>query len=166
MIRKMVHFLYSGFYGTSMRGEEKYGPVSGLQVHARMFALGDKYDIPALREFAVTKFATRLRGFSTHLDVLECVSDVYQLTPPSVIHLRDLLSKETRVRLERYLKYAGSREAFESIIAEVPEFATDVLDVYMNSPLQGQCMMCNRVKPVESVSRLCFECHGKPTDFR
>lgn len=158
MVRKMVYFLYGGNYGTSMKGEEGYGSVSGLQVHARMFALGDKYDIPALREFAANKFLTRLTTFSTDLDILGCVPDVYRLTPPSVRSLREMLSKEARLRLEKYLKDLESREAFESVTTEVPEFVTDVLDMLVKTPLLASCFKCARIKPMTLVQAKCCDC--------
>ncbi|KAK2755537.1 hypothetical protein FQN54_006477 [Arachnomyces sp. PD_36] len=128
MVQKMVDFFYDGSYCTSIQEEDEDGPVSDLQVHTRMFALGDMYDVPALREFAVERFSRTLSS-STDLEVLESVPDVYELVPEAVNTLWGVLCGFVRLHIEQYLKDAETREVFESITAEVPEFAADVLYV-------------------------------------
>lgn len=158
MVRKMVHFLYNEEYTSSLMGEEGCGSVSGLQVHARVFALGDKYDIQGLRDFAARRFTSRLWKFSTLLDILGCVPDVYQLTAPSIRPLRDEVALHVRVHIEDYLEDASTRAAYETAISEVPEFGTHVLELLVKIPILSDCYSCCRVQPMTAVFGKCDKC--------
>ncbi len=88
----MVNFFYSMDYDDDIPEvtEQETGPrLSLLQFHARMFALGDRYDIPGLRVVAVKKYSSRCAASCDPLELIESVYDVYERTTVSVRQLRN-----------------------------------------------------------------------------
>ena len=58
-LKKMVNFFYSMSYDDDIpevTERETVSRISLLQLHARMFALGDRYDIPGLRDATLLAF--------------------------------------------------------------------------------------------------------------
>ena len=61
-LKKMVQFFYSMSYNDDipeLTERETLSLISLLQLHARMFTLGDRYDISGLRDVAVKKYSSR-----------------------------------------------------------------------------------------------------------
>lgn len=88
----MVNFFYSMDYDDDISEvtEQETGPrLSLLQLHARMFALGDRYDIPGLRDVAVKKHSSRCAVSCDPLELIESICDVYERTTASVSQLRN-----------------------------------------------------------------------------
>lgn len=83
MIGNMLSFLYTSDY------QDDADDGRPLLVNAKMYAVGDKYDIPALKTLAKDKFAAGLGpnwDIATFLEVLETA---YTNTPASDRGLRD-----------------------------------------------------------------------------
>jgi hypothetical protein len=73
-LKKMVSCFYSMNYDDEIPEEtgQETGPhISLLQLHARMFALGDRYDILGLRDVAVKKYSSRAAVSGVSLELLE-----------------------------------------------------------------------------------------------
>ena len=86
-LTKMVDFFYNMSYDDDIPEEteqETVPCISPLQLHARMFALGDRYDIAGLREAAVKKYSSRCATAWMPLEFLESISDLYERTPASI----------------------------------------------------------------------------------
>jgi len=57
-----MNFFYCENYFDSIEGDEgKEKPLSMLKLHAEMYALGDKYQVPELSRLATQKYEGRLK---------------------------------------------------------------------------------------------------------
>ena len=65
--------------------------LSDLILHARLYALGDMYDIPGLRKTAASKFKTGADRNSDKEEYLEAAVEAYSCTPETDRTLRDLV---------------------------------------------------------------------------
>jgi hypothetical protein len=138
-----------------------------------MFALADMYQVDRLQSLAVTKYGKALEKNPSIEDLLDSISDVYQLTPPSVRALRDKAVVALRLHLERTRRLhqpaffadpdsfadesGGGTDtlmgAFDDIATGFPEFLKDLLSSYICSPLLGQCHNCGteQIQPTEAL---------------
>ena len=94
----MVNFFYSMNYDDEIpeeTGDETRPPISLLQLHARMFALGDRYDVPGLRDMAVKKY------------LLYCIQDV-QFMPKLWQHYDSKMTPEWSNKVQK--AYEGTSE--------------------------------------------------------
>jgi hypothetical protein len=156
MVEKLIDYFYTADYDECVvsAGETEYGPVvSGFQVHTRMFALADKYDIEGLRILSVEKYSRRLKEASTspkYQEFLESVPEVYDLPPPSARPLRNEVTHFARISLAKFLKGQSVREAYEKIAVDTPDFIKDVLDLYME-----ECFTCGSHQAMDARCRQC-----------
>ncbi|KAL6153465.1 hypothetical protein ACJBU6_08614 [Exserohilum turcicum] len=79
-LEKLVDFFYSSEYDDCLPEE---ADVSLLQLHARMFALADQYDIPGLSHLAVEKYFSRCTTSWEPLEFLVSLKDV--MKPPPLV---------------------------------------------------------------------------------
>ena len=157
----MVQFLYSMGYDDDIPDvteRETESPTSVLQLHARMFALGDRYDIPSLRDKAVKKYSSRCAGSWEPLELIESICDVYERTPSSVRHLRDAACIRVRKKLPKMLDDEAVAIAYEKVLTEVPEFTKDMLRIYVTAPLYGDCSTCGSDQAFEALQVRCNGC--------
>ena len=122
-LKKMVNFFYSMNYDDEIpeeTGDETRPPISLLQLHARMFALGDRYDIPGLRDMAVKKYSFRASAPGVPLELLESIYDVYKGTPASVRQLRDAAGVLVRKNLPKMPDEAAVATAYEKSSTKCP----------------------------------------------
>lgn len=159
-LKKMVSFFYSMNYDDEIPEEtgcETGPPISLLQLHARMFALGDRYDIPGLRDLAVKKYSSRAAVPGVPLELLESIYDVYKGTPASVRQLRDTAGVLVRKNLPKMLDEAAVATAYEEVLTEVPEFMKELLGIYVKAPLYG-CNTCGPNQGMEALQVRCMRC--------
>ena len=110
-----------------------------LQLHSRMFALGDRYDIRDLRKCAAGNFGNNL-GRAGSNELLQSVYGIYEGTAPSMRALRDLVSKEVRKRLREIHKDKDTDATYYKICDDVPDFRKDLLDIFVaESPSEPKC---------------------------
>ncbi|KAI9780997.1 MAG: hypothetical protein M1839_006436 [Geoglossum umbratile] len=136
-LKKMVDFFYGMSYDDEIpedAGQEIGPPISSLQLHARMFALGDRYDIPGLRDVAFKKYSSRCAVPGISLELLESIYDVYSRTPSSIRQLRDTVCILVPKNLPKMLDNKVVAAAYEKIFTEVPEFTRDLLRIYLKMP--------------------------------
>lgn len=161
-LKKMVDFLYSTSYDDEIpkQTEQEAGnqSFSLLQLHARMFALGDRYDIPGLRVVAVKKYSSRIVVSWEPLEFLESIYDVYRRTPPSVRQLRDAAGNLMRKNLRKMLDDKIIAISYEKVIDELPEFTKDILGIFVKVPLYGDCNTCNSNQAFEALQVRCKRC--------
>ena len=141
-LNKMVQFFYSMSYDDDipeLTERETLSLISLLQLHARMFALGDRYDIPGLRDVAVKKYSSRCAVSWEPLEFIESLCDVYERTPSSIRHLRNAACILMRKKLSRMLDDKAVAAAYKKVLIEVPEFTKDILGIYVTAPLYGDC---------------------------
>ena len=165
-LKKMVQFFYSMSYDDKIlevTERETESPISLLQLHARMFALGDRYDIPGLMDVAVNKYSSRCTVSWEPLQFLESICDIYERTPSSVKDLRNAACIRMRKHLPKMLDNEAVATAYEKVLTEVPEFTKDMLGIYVTAPLYGDCSTCGSHQAFHPLQVRCNGCgKGKP----
>lgn len=160
-LEKMVMFFYSMNYNDDIpeaAERETVSRISLLQLHARMFALGDRYDIPGLRDVAVKKYSSRCAVSWEPLEFLKSLYDVYERTPSSLRHLRNAACILMRKKLPKMLDDKAVAAAYEEVVIEVPEFTKDMLAIYVTAPLYGDCSTCGPNQAFEALQVRCNRC--------
>lgn len=160
-LKKMVSFFYSMNYDDDVpeqTGKEPGPLISLLQLHARMFALGDRYDIPGLRDVAVKKYFSRSTVSWLPLEFLESIYDVYGRTPASVLQLRNAAGVLARKNLPRMLDDDAVATVYEKVLTEVPEFTKDLLGIFVKAPVYGDCITCGANQAMEVLQVRCIGC--------
>ena len=156
----MVDFFYRMDYDDDVLEDaeaDTQSPSSLLQLHARMFALGDRYGIPGLRDVAVKKYSSRCTS-SEALEFMNSIYDVYEGTATSVRPLRDVVCIRMRDRLPKVLDEEAIRTVYQRVLIEVPEFGRDLLDLYVKAPLYGNCVTCCSHQAFEALQARCKAC--------
>ena len=167
-LKKMVDFFYSMDYddGTPEVTEQEAGPrLSLLQLHARMFALGDRYDIPGLRDMAVKKYSSRCAVSQDPLELLGSVCDVYRRTPGSIRQLRNATCILIRKKLPKMLEDEAAMTVYEMVLSEIPEFTKDLLGIFVKAPLCGDCSTCGSNQAFEALQVRCKRCGKGSSSF-
>ncbi|EEP81916.1 predicted protein [Uncinocarpus reesii 1704] len=92
LVEKLIDYLYTTDYEDVVKEIDDHlnESPSILQVNARMFALGDKYDVGGLCDLSAAKYARRLNQPVDGVEYLESVPDVYNLTATVVKPLKHL----------------------------------------------------------------------------
>lgn len=157
----MVKFFYSLNYDDNIpEATEQETPlhISSLQLHARMFALGDRFDILGLRDVAVKKYSSRCAIPLESLELIESIYDVYERTPASVRQPRNAACILLRKNLLKMLDNEAFATVYEKVLIEVPEFTRDMLKLYVEEPLNGDCSTCGSNQAFEALQVRCKRC--------
>lgn len=154
-VNKMIDYFYSGDYDVAATSEIQEQNISALRIHARMFALADKYAVDALLSLSAAKYSDRLRD-SEILEFLGSIPDVYTLTPSLVRELRDEAIKYTRINLPQYLGNTSVRQSYKGIAITTPEFVKKLLDSYIETPMIGKCWNCGCYQALQAVQSCCL----------
>lgn len=166
-LQKMVEFFYSAYYEDDISKEIEQGTgrhVSPLQLHARMFALGDRYDVSGLRDLAGKKYYFGSAGSTksrSRLKLLESIHDVYAGTPDSIRPLRDIACLLVRKNLPMMLNDKTVATTYDKLIAEIPDFAKDLLGIYVNVSVYKHCPACLSDQAMELLEIRCKGCGKK-----
>lgn len=131
MVYRMLQHLYMQDYTVSLFHDafwssNDFWAVTRLHVHAHMYSLGDKYDIPSLKKEARQRFSKDViipgDKKSETLTLLSVVNLIYTSTPDSDRGLRNLVVRQI------YQRYAIASkhfvDDFETAL-QVPHFARD-----------------------------------------
>lgn len=161
-LKKMVAFFYNLDYDNDLPEE---ADMSLLQLHVRMFALADQYDIPGLSVLAADKYSSRCVVTWRPMEVLTSIPDVYGTTPLYIRQLRDTACTAIREHLPRMLQDKDVEETYEMILAEIPEFTKDLLRSYVSNPLYGDCQWCGSCQPMEALQGRCKKCKKGNSGF-
>ena len=140
MIYRMLEYLYMQDYTVDL-GFDPFWSVNDawaqtrLHVHAQMYSLGDKYDLPGLKKEAVRRFINDIAipGDKKRetLTLLSVIPTVYTATPESDRGLRDLVARHI---FQRY-KIASKHFIKELDTAlKVPQFAREIVILDRNRP--------------------------------
>lgn len=143
-IRSFVGFFYSGSYdvdATAARCHE-----TTFQV--RMYALGDKYDIPHLKAFAKTKLASALNSNRTACkDLLGATKLIYENTPETDRNIREIVVRSFRARMANLVKDPIVKISLTGLFETTPDFAIDILKDFTNAPALLKCSSCGPHQP-------------------
>ena len=127
----MIDCLYNGTYKDFIE-TDSHDWKSAHQLHAAMYALGDKFDIAVLKDAALVKFnkhATKY-GREDLLQLIECIPLVYSSTPDSDRALRDATIEKIKSRPSRFLN-EDVNKSYQKVLIEVPEFSWDLHQYWM-----------------------------------
>ena len=148
----MLHFLYTADYEI----DPEHEPSTALSMHAHVFTLADKYDLPALMSSAKQKYESLQAKISLQ-ECLPSISEVYSL-PRSENSLRDTAVRFARERLKRGLRKEKVRAAIWQVVNEVPEYGFDLLESFVNIPLKGRCRDCGPNQGAIALQARCKSC--------
>jgi hypothetical protein len=163
IVDKMIDYFYNGDYDVAVTSVIEEQTISALRIHARMFALADKYAVDVLLSLSAAKYSDRLID-SEILEFLGSIPDVYTLTPSLARGLRDQAIKHARINLPQYLGNTSIRQAYEGIASTTPEFIKELLDSYMKTPTIGKCWDCGRYQALQVMQSCCLQC-GQETNL-
>lgn len=159
-VEKMVDFFYTNDYQLDPSDAENSDDcfsASSLQIHARMFALADKYDIGGLCTLASSKYSRDLMDSNSLVEFFDSIHDVYSLTPPSKRDLRQQVIEYIRGNLPEIKKGPILQQSLLPLLTDLPEFAHDLLLAYIRSPAEGYCSDCGW-REIEILQARCLGC--------
>ncbi|OBT40964.1 hypothetical protein VE00_09516 [Pseudogymnoascus sp. WSF 3629] len=111
--------------------------------------LSDKYDVPTLMGLMEKRFKSTLGEGPTPEEYLSVVSDVYTI-PTSTNPLRAIAVEYARMKF-RDMMQSANLEILRATLQDVPEFAFDVLQLFVNAPLRGHCHSCDPNQSAEAL---------------
>jgi len=171
VVKKMLDYLYTGDYSelidgspTDVSSNVSLLSISALQLHAKLFALGDKYCIPKLCDAAVGKYSNRIVRHFDLLEYLDSIPDIFFSPLNQNEGLKELAVRLSRDNLGFHLQNTSVRAKYDSIAAQVPEFVKKVLDTYFDAPLLGDCENCGCGRPMSALQVRCRKC-GRGKDI-
>ena len=144
----MLKYFYTGKYNEPI--DENKELRLRLQVKVLTYNLADKYDVPALMGLAKERFKSRLSKGATPEEYLSVVSDVYTI-PTSTNALRAIAVEYARMKF-RDMMQSADLEILRATLQDVPEFAFDVLQLFVNAPLRGHCYFCGPNQSAEALT--------------
>lgn len=150
----MLKFFYTGKYiePANESGEIRFEIRTAIII----YILADKYDVPALMELAESRFKFSLNLPLTEEDYLSAVSDVYTLPVPTNA-LKAITVEHARRRFRGMLQGSKS-DLVQTALQQIPDFAVDIILVFVNTPLRGRCSACGPDQIAEALQARCVKC--------
>lgn len=160
IVQGMVEYLYTGSYDDKRAGasDETLERTSAAKFNARMFALADKYQIDDLQTLSVSKYTKAIKEHSDLHTFFETIPDVYLMTPDTARGLRDAALSFSRYHLGTSLHIPEIRKAFDQVSVDVPDFARELLNSFLETPILGTCSSCGPHQPMEILQCRCKTC--------
>ncbi|KAJ6284636.1 hypothetical protein J3E71DRAFT_359388 [Bipolaris maydis] len=155
-LEKLVDFFYSSKYDDCLL---ERADISLLQLHARMFALADWYDIPGLSHLAVKKYSSRCTTSWEPLEFLVSLQDVYGDTPADIKPLRNTACWAIWRHLPEILDNKEVATMYNKTLSEIPDFTKDLLRCYVTIPFIGYCQSCHSYQQMEVLQGRCTKCN-------
>ncbi len=143
LVKRMVDYLYTSDYaglvekGSIFNGDDPQSEVYGYSgtnymLHARMYVLGDKFDIPKLRRHATFKLRTLLSqsrvGNFKHSDFINIMRFAFDSTSENDKELRPLILAEAKLHLSGLMRNQDFSGSFRKLLTEMPDLAWQILD--------------------------------------
>ncbi|CEJ55684.1 hypothetical protein PMG11_01929 [Penicillium brasilianum] len=162
---KLVSFFYTENYSDKVQAPETDPPFlcSALQLHARVFVLADKYVVNSLLALCVEKYQRRLQSLSDPIEFIESIPEVYALPLTSTKTLKEVAARFARINISNYLREETVQIAYNSVAQSVPEFVKDLLDLYIQAPLLGNCENCGQHVEMLALQGRCRRCRRGTT---
>ena len=124
VVRKMLDYLYTGDYSeliddspTDVSPKVPLFSISALQLHAQLFALGDKYCIPELCDAAVEKYSKKIVDHFDPFEYLDSIPDVFFSPLSHNGGLKELAVRLSRDNLGFHLRDTSVRAKYDSVAA-------------------------------------------------
>lgn len=156
MVARMLQYLYNGHYDvinvaadlTRILDKSSKGIILDdailtqdfdFEVHAAVYALAGRFEIPALKALSASNFVSELRSKNFSIaDLISAIEIVYSTTPGNDTGLR----KWVVYRAQQFEQELVRHEAFEIAFKEQPEFAWDFATKYARANSLW-CSHCN-----------------------
>lgn len=98
-----------------------------FEVHAEMYAMADRFEIPALEAFSATNFVSEVRSKNFSIaDLVSAIEYVYKSTPENDVGLR----KWVVYRAQQVDHELVRHDDFETALKDHPDFAWDFATKY------------------------------------
>lgn len=132
LVSRMIDCLYRGTYADFDATDDAQNWKSAHQLHAAMYALGDKYDLAVVKDAALDHFNKHANKSSPQdrLGLIESIPIVYSSTPDSDRALRDATVEKIKACPHRFL-YEDVKGSFRKVLLEVPDFSWDLHQSWM-----------------------------------
>jgi hypothetical protein len=159
----MLEFLYSGDYTTDAKDDNSSASDDTLNLnlslkhHAQVFNLADKYDIPSLAQTATRNFARTLEKGVEPLAYLSAISEVY-LIPSASVAIRSLAVQFARGSFRDWMTDEEFVRDSREVVASVPEFAYDLLELFVKEQESCECPDCGHYHPTVKPQKRCSGC--------
>lgn len=133
LVSRMVHCLYHGTYEEFDAEDDGHNWKSAHQLHAAMYALGDKYDVALLKNTALVNFnkLTTKAGPRDLQGFIESIPIVYSSTPDSDRGLRKATLDKITATPSQFL-HEDVKAPFQKVLFEVPDFSWDLHQYWMS----------------------------------
>jgi len=123
-----------------------------------MYSLGDKYDIPNLRDLATTQLASALDDKTTpQEDLLEAIPIVYECTLETDRRIRDVVVLSARARRAKILEDTTLKTQLADVFRSAPGFSMDMLASLTTEPVLLKCHSCVSKQSLD-ISEQCCGC--------
>ena len=124
MVNLMIDWLYTFRY-RSLSIRKANGHYAFMpEISVRMYALGEKYVVPDLCNFALSRLRKEARWSWSMPCFGDAIKFAYQTTPSSDRRLRDILVEASSENVKTLLQ---ENEWFRELMREVPDFGIDLV---------------------------------------
>ena len=125
MLQHIYAFEYSGSK-LEVEGVQEESFISEIHTHVMMYAMGDEYDLPDLKQEAWCNFENAM--VLDREGALELIPIIYTTTPDSDRGLRDLVVEMGRLNLNQIIDLPE----FKNAVVQSPIYITEVLPLYFH----------------------------------
>jgi hypothetical protein len=153
-VEVMLKYFYTGKYNEPINESEDLRLQ--LQVQVLTYNLADKYDVPTLMGLTEKRFKITLGPGTATEEFLSVVADVYTI-PTSTNALRSIVINYARQKF-RDMMQSPDLEMLRATLQDIPEFAFDVLQLFVNAPLVGHCRSCGPNQAAQALEARCLNC--------
>lgn len=138
----MLDFVYTNDYNTpSLSTSCSPTACHDLSLHASVYAVGEKYDLPSLKQLAVEKFQRGSKIAWENEDFYRAVQIAFTTTSDSDKGMRNAV---TEVILAHARRFANNRD-MEAVVRSVDGLAYDLWKSAANVPIGPSCSACGNV---------------------
>ncbi|KAF2716048.1 hypothetical protein K431DRAFT_258318 [Polychaeton citri CBS 116435] len=139
-IKAMISFIYLDTYDAVIE-DEKFGSRPDLVLHTKTYALGDKYDIPPLKDIALHRFLGDVEDAWNNDDFPEAARITFTTTPDSDLGLRNVV---TEVLLQHSTELACKPE-IEAVVKDLNGLAYNLWKLTNARRTGPTCIACRNV---------------------
>ncbi|EFY86190.1 BTB/POZ domain protein [Metarhizium acridum CQMa 102] len=150
IVRQMVEYMYTGKYSPTSHSssDELCDNTSPITFHVRMFELSKKYMIDGLQTFATCEFMEAVQQEESLCKFLRSIPEIYSLLRTPSNHLREFRVWHVRSLMAAADFDAAAKQVLDEVTENVPQFAKELLNSFIESPLMGYCHLCGEQDPV------------------
>ncbi|KAF1993612.1 hypothetical protein P154DRAFT_477289 [Amniculicola lignicola CBS 123094] len=147
VVEAMLQFMYTFDYNASGSAENSPSP---MVFNVKMYAVAEKYDIPALKSQSKHKFETTVETCWKMDDFSYAVAQIYNSTPSTDRGLRKVATEAACEHINELLPKQG----FRDVLDETVGFASDIAQLLAKN-LKG------KQKQSEGRKYQCPNCHNQ-----